>query len=284
MPSTSIQIATPFRQLPGILASQRKMFRVIHHPTDIAGFFQMPMELEKMLHDKGVLNADVITTYPVRLDRGKQAEFVIRTLAMLKDYGLSVRVIIADFHSTAGDKIVYRDELKQIGIDYGLNSDELIFLSEQNDEWTSEVPQSIIMNLQVISNVFIMPSVSETYSLITQEAALCKQVVVLNHDFPPFRSIYGENAIYRKYSSRYDVLADPTEAGAAASATNTAYGSADLPPEARKEAEKNYHRITAGMIAARLKHPEMALATFLRKNRNLQTVFKKELEPLFFEN
>lgn len=255
----------------------------VHHPTDLAEFFHMDASLEKMMYEKDIFSADAISVFPARLDRGKQVEFVIKTMACLKDFGLSVRVIVADFHSTGGDKVVYRDELKQVAIDYGLNSDELIFLSEQDDAWTHEVPPSIIASLQQIANIFIMPSVSETYSLTTQEAALCKQVVVLNQDFPPFRSIYGENAIYKKYSSRMDVMADPAEAISERSQTNTQYGNADLPQEARKSSERLYHQGTAGQIAARLRHPEMALATFLRKNRNLQAVFKKELEPLFYE-
>ena len=257
--------------------------RVVNHPTDIPGFFNMPDDVERVIFEKDILSADAITTYPIRLDRGKQVEYVIRTMAMLKDFGLSIRVIIIDFHSTGGDKVVYRDELKQVAIDYGLNSDEIIFTSEANEMWNAEVPQTVVGNFQMISNVFILPSVSETYSLIAQEAALTKQVVVLNADFPPFRSIYGENAIYRKYSSRYDVFADPSEAITEHSQTNTSYGSADLPNDARASAEKSYHKETAGMIAARLKHPEMALSIFLRKNRNLQAVFKQQMEPLFYE-
>lgn len=257
--------------------------KVVPHPTDIAGFLGMSKEVEAVIHDNEIFQADAITTYPIRLDRGKQVEFVIKTMAGLKSFGLSIRIVIIDFHSTGGDKIAYRDELKQLAIDLGLNNQELIFLSEQREEWKHEVDSQIVANFQAISNVFIMPSVSETYSLITQEAALLKQVVVLNYDFPPFRSIYGENAIYRKYSSRFDIMADPKEAVRQDSQTSTQYGAADLPPEARAYAEQQYHYDTAGQIVARLRHPEMALATFVRKNRNLQTVFKKYMEPLFYE-
>lgn len=257
--------------------------RVVPHPTDIAEFFGMNKEVEGILYEYDILQADAITTYPIRLDRGKQVEFVIKTMAALKSFGLSIRIIVVDFHSTGGDKVAYRDELKQLGIDLGLNNQELIFTSELKEEWKYEVDPRIVGMFQAISNVFIMPSVSETYSLITQEAALTKQVVVLNYDFPPFRAIYGENAIYRKYSSRFDVMADPKEAVLPNSETRTQYGSANLPNEARKSAEMNYHRDTAGMIAARLNHPELALSSFLRKERNLQTVFKKFVEPLFYE-
>lgn len=257
--------------------------RVVPHATDIGSFFGMTSEVEQMVHLNSILEADAVTTYPVRLDRGKQVEHVIKTMAALKKFGLSIRIIIVDFHSTGGDKIQYRDELKELAIDLGLNAHELLFTSEQEKEWQYEVDPRVVGMLQSISNVFIMPSVSETYSLVTQEAALTRQVVVLNYDFPPFRSIYGPNAIYRKYSSRFDMMADPKEAVSQESQTNTEYGSKDLPPEARKAAEWNYHLDTAGQIAGRLQHPEMALATFLRKERNLQTVFKKHLEILFYE-
>lgn len=257
--------------------------KVVHHPTDIAAFFGFTQEVEEIVHEYAILEADAITTYPIRLDRGKQVEMVIKTMAALKNTGLTIRIIVIDFHSTGGDKVQYRDELKALGIDLGLSANELIFLSEQRETFKYEVDPRVVAMFQSISNVFIMPSVSETYSLITQEAALTKQVVVLNYDFPPFRSIYGPNAIYRKYSSRFDILADPKEAVQANSETKTEYGSANLPQEARHHAEMMYHADTAGQISARLKHPEMQLATDLRKKRNLQTVFKKELEPLFYE-
>lgn len=256
---------------------------VVHHPTDICGNLNMDPMLEEFIYDKGLLEADAVSVYPARLDTGKQVEHVVKTMAMLRDFGLTIRIIVADFHSTGPEKNEYRDKIKQVAIDYGLNSDELTFMSEVREEWKYEMPQINIAHLQLISNVFIMPSVSETYSLTAQEAALSKQVVVLNGDFPPFRAIYGENAIYRKYSSAYDVMADPAEAIRPDSWTGTKYGPANLPEEARKEAEKSYHRDTAGMIAARLKHPEMALHSFLRKNRNLNTIFKKEMEILFYE-
>ncbi len=256
---------------------------VVHHPTDICGFYGMSQEVEKIVYEKDLLSSDAMATYPIRLDRGKQVEFVIKTMAMLKEFTQKIRVVIVDFHSTGGDKITYRDELKQLAIDWGLSSDEIMFTSDLNENWKGECPQNVVRDFQMISNVFILPSVSETYSLITQEAALLKQVVVLNYDFPPFRAIYGENAIYRKFSSRFDVTADPDLAMTPHSATTTKYGTADLPEEARGAAEKAYHYDTAGMIVSRLRHPEMALSRFLMKNRNLNAIFLKELLPLFYE-
>ena len=255
----------------------------IPHATDICGFLGMDRESERVIYEKDILTADAICTYPIRLDTGKQPEYVIKTMAMLKDLGLKVRVIMIDFHSTGPEKIAVREKCKNVAIDYGLSQDELLWTSEQSDDWTSEVPQNVVRDFQLISNVFLLPSVSETYSLIAQEAMLCGSIAVLNKDFPPFRSIYGDNPIYKKYSSAFDVQADLADARTEHTWTGTEYGDDKLPPEARKNAEQAYHRYTAGQILNRLRYPEQAQRTWVRKERNLDTVFKKFYLPNFYE-
>lgn len=252
------------------------LVKVVHHPSDLAEVYGLTPEIAELAKQKNLYDADAICIYPIRLDGGKQVEYVIKTMASLKEFGLKVRVVIADFHSTGGDKVTYRDRLKQIAIDYGLNSEELTWLSETRGAWRVEVGHEHIMGLMRLSNVFIMPSVSESYSLITQEAGLNKVVAVLNFDFPPLRDIFGPNAIYRKYSSHIDIM------NGLDGRTDTAYGPNNISQEERNSHEKRYHIETAGMIAARLKGHELALATFLRKYRNLDYVFKHELEPLLY--
>ncbi len=252
--------------------------RVVHHPSDLTEVYALSPDVENICKEKDIYSADAICVYPIRLDRGKQVEMVIKTMACMKDFGLKVRVIIVDFHSTGGDKLTYRDELKAMAIDWGLNSEELIWTSEFKDEWKAEIPHSDVLGLMRLSNVFIMPSVSESYSLITQEAGLNKVVAVLNFDFPPFRDIFGPNAIYRKYSSNVDAL------NGLDGNTNTAYGPANISDEERKQHERIYHTETAGMIAAKLRsYKDLSFSTMLRKFRNLDYVFKHELEPLIFE-
>jgi glycosyltransferase involved in cell wall biosynthesis len=256
---------------------KQDIVKTVHHPTNIYGFLGISDEVADISDKKKILSADAVCTYPIRLDRGKQVEYVVKTMAMLKEFDLSVRVVIVDFHSTGGDKVAYRDMLKNLAIDWGLNAQEITFTSEAREEWQVEVPNHVVRDFQLLSNVFIIPSVSESYSLVTQEAALTKQVVVLNQDFPPFRDIFGSDAIFRKYSSGIDVLTGLD------GRTTTAYGPDNVSDEERRTYEKIYHKETAGLIAARLKHPELALATKLRKERNLDYVFKHELEPLLYE-
>lgn len=259
--------------------------RIVHHPSDFYEVYGIESrELKKFIDKREIFSADAICLYPIRLDRGKQVEYVIKTMAMVKELGMDVRCIVVDFHSTGGDKVTYRDELKQMGQDWGLTPKELAFTSEFVSTWNVNIPHKDVLAMMRFSNVFIMPSVSESYSLITQEAALTKNLIVLNQDFPPFRDIFGPKNIFRKYSSNWDVLAGFDEAMLEGSRTNTEYGPANISAQERKNYEKMYHGGTAGMIVDRLRNDEqLATQIHIRKSRWLDVVFKKELEYLFYE-
>ena len=238
--------------------------KVVHHPTDIKAFFKIEDSTWDLIKRKRILGADVICVYPIRLDRGKQVEKVIKTIASFKGLDKSVRLIVVDFHSTGGDKVEYRKQLKQIGIDWGLNDEELVFTSEQRSDWNVEVPYGVVSDLFHISNLFIIPSTSESYSLITQEAGLCGVVLLANRDFPPFRDIFGWALHQAPFSSNIDALSG-LDGDTTTEVTN----------------EKQFYGDIARLLNYDLENERsIVLKTFLRKERNLDSLFKKELEPL----
>lgn len=258
--------------------------RIVHHPSD---FFEVygitDPNLQNFIDKREIFSADAIFVYPIRLDRGKQVEYVIKTAAMIKEFGMSVRCIVVDFHSTGGDKVTYRDELKAMGLDWGLSPKELSFTSEFCEDWKVSIPHEDVLAMMRFSNVFVMPSVSESYSLITQEAALTKNLLILNQDFPPFRDIFGPKNIFRKYSSNWDVLAGYDEAISQQSRTTTEYGPGNITAQERVSYEKSYHKATAAKIVDKLRNDEtLATNRFIRKNRWLDVVFQKELKPLIY--
>ena len=241
--------------------------KVVHHSTNLPGYCQWDGLMTKLVMDKNMLTADAIAVYPIRLDRGKQVEIVIKIMAQLKKLNYTVRVIIVDFHSTGGDKVTYREELKKIGIDWGLNDFDLTFTSEFHESWRTSVPRKVVHDLFELSNVFIMPSKSETYSLITQEAALCGNILMLNHDFAPFRDIYGKDAIYKQFSSNigFDGLDGDI---------NTTYGD-----------EKGYYHDCAMRLKYELENNMvLAMQKKLRKERNPMHIFREQIEPLLFSS
>lgn len=239
--------------------------KIVHHPTDIKAFYKMDNDSWNLIKDKDILSADVICVYPIRLDRGKQVEKVIKIIASFKKLDKSVRLIVSDFHSSGDDKVTYRQECKKIAKEWNLVDNELIWLSEQRSSWAIEVPYSVVADLFHISNVFIGASVSESYSLITQEAGLSGVVMELNRDFPPYRDIFGWAPHYIPFSSNIDALTG-----------------LDGNTTTKVNDEVQFYGDAARILNYELENDRaIALKTALRKYRNLDYIFKHELEPLF---
>ena len=161
---------------------------------------------------------------------------------------------------------MYRDELKALTADLKLNSDEVTFTSEFDESLRLEAPREVVADLMHLCTAFVMPSVSETYSLIAQEAAASGALLVLNRDFPPFRSIYGPDAVYFKFSSAVDMMTG--EDGA----TTTSYDDIG-----------GYFQGVAGRIIYEIDgNKVLAQRVRVRKERGLDYVFKQFIEPLFY--
>jgi len=217
--------------------------------------------------DFDLWNADIISVYPCRLDRGKQPEFNIKTMAKMKEAGRKVLMVIFDFHSTGGDKVTYREELKQIARQWGLTEKECVFISEWKPETAYNVPRQFIMNLKKFSDFHMHSSNTETYSLVCQESVATKNFLVLNHHLPVMRDIYGsKNPLYEMFGSTVDALTGEN-------------GSTHLTiHDEQQEFENRAKRILYFVE----NNPVLAEWRFIRKNRNSDFVFRQQLEPLLF--
>lgn len=238
--------------------------KCVHHPTDLFTFLGMHPMTEALARSKRLLEADLICVYPIRLDRGKNVEVPIEIMAQAKKKGMDVRMVVVDFHSTGGDKVVYREELRKLAQEKGLTDIELTFTSQFDSSLEARCPRQMVKDLFQISNVFIMASRSESYSLITQEASLCGNVILLNRDFPPFIDIFGDAPYQGQFSSAMDALTGLN------GETSTNYGSRD-----------DYMSDMAGMLIYEVKNNRVIRSKDrARKLRNLDYVFRHELEPL----
>lgn len=213
---------------------------------------------------------DVFAIYPIRMDRGKQPEKLIRLFSEIKKAGKTICLLIVNFHSTGQHFIDYREEILREAKALGLEDKEIIFsnkiqslpgIHEQDIErYRIEFPHKVVMDLFHLTNIYIHPSASETYSLVCQEAAACGNLLFLNDDFPPMRDIYGSYADYIKFSSTlFTTTYSPNE---------TAYYS-DI---ARKIIYRLENERTIGQ------------KTRIRQMRNRKFVFNNYIEPLFYSN
>lgn len=234
------------------------------HPTDIEGFLGVHPVLRRLFKEKNTLDKEVIMVYPCRLDRGKQPHFNVEVAAALKKLGSTVQFICVDFSSTGGDKVTYREEMKNLAVTRGLDDTDVIFLSEFDEEFRLFAPREVVRQLFSISNIFLLPSVSETYSLVTQEASLLGNFIILNQDFYPMRSIFGENPKYFQFSGNIGI--DGLDG--------------NVKTEYNQGIEAYAHDI-ACYIRFQLEHNRVLnQKTWIRQNRSLRAVLKKYLEPL----
>jgi hypothetical protein len=188
-------------------------------------------------------------------------------MGAIKKQGRSVRMILFDFHSTGGDKLIYKEELKQIGRQWGLTEKELIFISEWKPETHYNVPRQFIMNMKKISDFAMHPSNTETYSLVCQESMATKNFCVLNYHLPVMRDIYGsKNCLFEPFGSTVNILDGEN-------------GRTDLNIQ---DEDVHFTNLANKILYFVEGNPVINQWRFIRQNRSLQTVFKKELEPLLY--
>jgi hypothetical protein len=219
--------------------------------------------VKKLYNEKKLYEPEILVIHPSRLDRGKYVDACIYLMAGCKEHGVGSHAVICDFQSTGGDKVTYREELKKLAKRLKV-LDRVTFLSESDESASMEVSHETIMELFTLSNVFILPSKSETYSLTAQEAMLKGNFCILNHDFGPFRQIYGKNAIYKQFDG-----------------ANIAFDGFNGSIDTRHEPILDYYRAMASAISYYGENEHMFRAkTWVRTKRNPDYVFRTYIEPL----
>lgn len=243
-------------------------YEVVEVPHSTDPTENMHPMVQNLYDAKRLGSCEVLIIAPMRLDRGKNPQMIVRVAAALKAIETSVHVVFCDFQSTGGDKVTLREECKALSIELGV-ADCITFLSEFDDMAALEVPHEIVLDLFTLSNVFICPSRSETYSLTTQEAMLRGNLCILNHDFPAFRQIYGKKALYRQFDGAeigfdgFDGKIDTSHSDI----NNYFEGNIAIPLKAWIE----HDRVLAGK-------------TWVRTRRNPDYVFKEYVEPLIMQD
>jgi glycosyltransferase involved in cell wall biosynthesis len=242
--------------------------RIVPHPVDFEELFDFHPFTRALVERYDLYAPAILAVYPLRLDRGKQPEKLVRLFAELKRMDLSVRLVIACFHSTGQHFLDYREEILREMAELELSDEEVIFTNRDetlaglpDDEmrrYRIELPHKVVVDLFHLSNIYVHPSASETYSLVCQEAAACGNLLYLNDDFPPMREVYGPAASYVKFSS---------------SLFTTTYRPSEL---------AYYSEIARKIVHAVQYEKTIQQKTRLRQTRNLGFVFRNYVEPLLY--
>lgn len=165
---------------------------VLANGIDFSKYFHPLTEL--IISKAKLWHQDLIAIYPCRLDRGKQPHIAAEIVSQIVASGVKATLLLVDYHSISGDKLTYREEIKEA---YGR---VVQFTSELDGRLAYEVPGQVLRELFLLSDFLIHPSMSEGDPLVVQEAAFAGCGLVLNYDLPPFRAHQG-TAIMGRFSS-----------------------------------------------------------------------------------
>lgn len=186
----------------------REKILIVPHCCDIRDFAVTSPVAKELITRYDLLGADLIQVYPVPIDRAdaKGVHHVIRMFGMLKDMGNVVRVVFPNAWCNV-DK--WRERVTgyySLAESYGLSDREVIFTSVAlGGSYEVGLPMSDIKDLELCGNLFICPTISETFGFSIAEAACMGSLLVLNEDLPMLAEICGGvgNAIWAKFSSNF---------------------------------------------------------------------------------
>lgn len=177
---------TDIPKLAAMYKIPENKIRIVHNFLNPDKLFKFHPVTSELVRKYDLYSADTICIYPIRLDKAKQPEKIIKLFEKLKE-SQTVRLVICNSWSNAQKEQDYMQELRSAS---SLSDSELIFTSEFDSEWCKSndhainlgVPREVVTDLMRIADLFILPSISEACSMIMLEAALNKNLMILNDD------------------------------------------------------------------------------------------------------
>ena len=242
--------------------------RVVHNPIDYRLQLKLSPITDRIISEFGLNDADIVAVYPLSTTRmgagGKQLHKAIKVMAGLKKLGNSVRLIVPNAHANGAKEKQEIENMRMLAARYELDPRfEIVFTSLLGKEYEGGIPHDSVVELIRYSDIFLFPSVSENCPLVLLEAGLGKNLMVLNEDFSPMKDFVGPNALYFKFDSV---------------TTTTSH-------DGYPNGEDGYFEDVAKIINAELVNNKVHLAfNDIKKKFNIDYIFKKQVEPLFFED
>ncbi len=177
---------------------------VVPHALDASDFLLSTDEARNLVNDFDLLDADFVQTFPVPTDRFESKGFsqIVPIFGKLKRMGKKVRLVVANCWCTNEAMRRKIDDARILCRLSGLDDEDVVFTSRELENREAGVPNNVVRDLMLISNLFICPTKSETFGFTIAEAALAGQLLVLNSDLPAIVELVGaRNALFFHFGS-----------------------------------------------------------------------------------
>ena len=206
-----------------------------------------------------LMSADVVQIFPASSERlrGKGLDRLILAFSELKRRGHSVCLICANQHTNPQNRIENLQWYRGIAERNGLRRGEFAFTSNwQGGRYSTGIPRTLLRDISKCSNVFLNPSIAESFGLVTPEASLWGGVIPIHNESLDCQSeIAGGRGLYVKM------------------------GSFKAPWQPRNEGV--FFKDLADIIEDQLRRDQAAAQrTHYRQTLNMDFVYKQYYEPL----
>ncbi len=241
-----------------------KDVRTIFNPMDIRELYNFHPLTREIIDANDLMSPEFICVYPLSTTRmdvaGKQLSKVIHIIAKLKGKGCTVSLVVPNSHANAENEKQAIEKMYELAYSLGLERRELIFTSLHDiPKWESGVPHEVVRDLFLLGNLFIFPSVSENCPLVLLEAMAGKNILVLNKNFPAMRDFGKEDALYFEFGSLVETV------------------------EYHVPIEKYFEDVATLILSEYNSNKSIRAQTRLRREFNVNTIFRRQLEPAILE-
>lgn len=244
---------------------------IIHipHIKDLRTFHEFDEKTCKII-DKYpfLLSATFVQVYPASTDRleAKRLREVILLFSRIKKDGHTVCLLVANQHATGLQRAEDVDHYIKVARRNGLKVGEEFIMTSEYEEgpedeevkpYKSGLPRKVLRELMMLGNVFIFPTIAESFGLVLPEASLMSGCMpVLNKSLRMMLEVAGFRGLYLNF-------------GAWDSKVNW-------------ESEKDYFDYAASLIIERFfADGSLQAKTWFRQRYNMDAVYHRHYKPAF---
>ena len=178
--------------------------KVVYHIFDPVRFYDMHEWSQELIEKYNLYDCEALAVWATRVDHpeGKGMVKAIKLLGKLNTIGSSKLLMLNSWSNSPSAKAnikMLKNEAKKAGVPEG----NLIFSSEMGPEWEKGVPWKVVKDMLQIGNMFIFPSISETFSFAMIEAAAAKNMLVLNSNLGVMTELCEDRAEYIAHDAEW---------------------------------------------------------------------------------
>ena len=173
--------------------------QVVNNSLDLLAF--LSEDVQSLTKEFDLLSPDILIVYPGRLTTAKKFEKVASLAGAIKKVSdKEVKVIFCDFPSKDIDSERYKVLIKLEGYKFGLDYEDMVFTSDLG--YPMGFPRKAVLELLMLSNIFISPSFSESFGLTVLEAASRANFLVVNEAVPALEELGKKlNAYFMRWDA-----------------------------------------------------------------------------------